>query len=445
MSRSHPSSLAVSRAVFPVAQACLLLACQPSEPVVTVGLPSAEPEEVGFSAEGLSAIDGVVQGHLEAGRIAGAVVAVARQGRLAFLAPYGVMDLGRGDPMVADAIFRICSMTKPITAVAAMQLVDQGTIVLDDPVSRFIPAFSNVQVFTGGSAAAPELRAPARPLTVRDLLTHTGGLTYGMFEPHPVDSMYVAANLINHATTLEEFANRAATMPLRFDPGTRWNYGIGLDIMGRVIEVASGQSFDAYLQEHLFAPLGMTETGFTIRAGTESRIPTLYAPGPDGALVPLPVPVCGDHGPSQRLLSGGGGLVSTAGDYLRFAQMLLNGGELDGQRVLSSGSAAAIMQNQLDPALLPLPSAAAVLGALDRPGQGHGFGGGVLLDADATPIADAPGVYRWMGYAFTFFWIDPTEELIGIVMAQYVPTVPPTTSLEKDVEAVIYGALTPRR
>jgi CubicO group peptidase (beta-lactamase class C family) len=215
--------------------------------------------------------------------------------------------------------------------------------------------------------------------------------------------------------------------------------------MGRVIEVATGQSLDAYLQEHVFGPLGMTETGFTVPAGAESRLPTLYAPGPDGALVPVPTSVCGDYGPAQRLFSGGGGLVSTVADYLRFAQMLLNGGELDGQRVLSTGSAAAIMQNQLDPALLPLPSAAAVLGALDRPGQGHGFGGGVLLDADATAIPDAPGVYRWMGYAFTFFWIDPNEELIGIVMAQYVPFVPPTTSIEKEVEAVIYGALTPGR
>ena len=424
----------------------IALACTPAEePVAIAGLPAAPPEAVGLSGERLAAIEGVVQAHLDAGRLAGAVVAVARQGQLAFLESYGVMDLERGDPMRPDAIFRICSMTKPVTAVAAMQLVDRGLIALDDPVSKYIPAFADVQVYNGGSVSAVQVRPPARPVTIRDLLMHTGGLTYGMFDPHPVDSLYAQANLFDWGSTLEAFADRVAGLPLRFDPGTQWNYGVGLDVMGRVIEVASGQPFDRYLQERIFDPLGMTETGFVFPAGSEARIPTLYVPGEGGALAPMPAPVCGSYGPDQRLLAGGGGLVSTVADYLRFAQMLLKAGELDGQRVLTAASAAAIMQNQLSPDLVPLRGLEAVLGPLGQPGLGHGYGGGVLVDAAATPIADAPGVYRWLGYAYTFFWIDPTEELIGMVWAQYVPFIPPATSIEKEVEAVIYGALTAPR
>ncbi|MFN2316349.1 MAG: serine hydrolase domain-containing protein [Gemmatimonadales bacterium] len=441
-----PASPRLSRLVVVPGLLAGLLSCAPADPPgPTVGLPMADPAEVGFDAGRLDAIGGVVQGHLDAGRIAGAVVAVAKQGRLAFLDSYGVMDLARGDAMPTDAIFRICSMSKPVTAVAAMQLVERGAIALDDPVSKYIPAFATMQVYAGGSAAQPVLRAPARAVTVRDLLVHTSGLTYGMFDTHPVDTLYGQTNLFDWGSTLEVFADRVAGLPLKFDPGTAWNYGVGLDIMGRVIEVAAGQSFEAYLQEHLFAPLGMTETGFTFPAGSEARVPTLYVPGDGGALAPMPAPVCGDYGPGQRLTAGGGGLVSTVADYLRFAQMLLNAGELDGQRVLSEASARAILQNHLPAELVPLPLGEAVLGALVHPGLGHGFGGGVLVDAAATPINDAPGVYRWMGYAYTFFWIDPTEALIGMVWAQYVPFVPPTTSIEKEVEAVVYEALLPGR
>jgi CubicO group peptidase (beta-lactamase class C family) len=424
----------------------IALACSPAEePVATAGLPAAPPEQVGLAGERLAMIEGVVQAHLNAGRLAGAVVAVARQGRLAFLESYGVMDLERGDPMRTDAIFRICSMTKPVTAVAAMQLVDRGLIALDDPVSQYIPTFAAVQVYAGGSAGEPTLRPPARPVRIRDLLMHTSGLTYGMFDPHPVDSLYAQANLFDWSTSLEVFADRVAGLPLRFDPGTQWNYGVGLEIMGRVIEVAAGQPFDRYLQEHLFGPLGMTETGFVFPAGSDARIPTLYVPGEDGALAPMPAPVCGSYGPDQRLLAGGAGLVSTVADYLRFAQMLLNAGDLDGQRVLTEASATAILQNHLPGELLPISIDEAVMGALAYSGLGHGYGGGVLVDATATPIDDAPGVYRWMGYAYTFFWIDPTEELIGMVWAQYVPFIPPATSIEKEVEAVVYGARTGAR
>lgn len=425
----------------------LLLACAGSAENAPVGsgLPMAVPEDVGLSGERLAEIRDVVQGHLDAGRLAGAVVAVAREGRVVFLEPYGVMDLERRDPMRLDAIFRICSMTKPVTAVAAMQLVDRGLLSLDDPVSRYIPAFATVQVFTGGTAAEPVLRAPAGPVTIRDLLRHTSGMTYGLFDTHPVDTLYAQANLFDWSATLDTFAERVASLPLRFDPGTRWNYAIGLDLMGRVIEVASGQSFDAFLRDNLFGPLGMTETGFTFPAGSEGRVPTLYGPGPDGALVPVPGPVCGEYGPSQRLLGGGGGLVSTVPDYLRFAQMLLNGGELDGQRILTAASAAAVMQNQLPSGLVPLPPMDAVVGALAHSGLGHGLGGGVLVDAAATLIDDAPGVYRWMGYASTFFWIDPTERLIGTVWSQYVLFVPPSASIEKEIEAVVYDARTSAR
>jgi CubicO group peptidase (beta-lactamase class C family) len=421
----------------------ITLACTPAEEsVVTGGLPAAPPGSVGLSGERLAMIEGVVQAHLDAGRLAGAVVAVARQGQLAFLESYGVMDLERGDPMRTDAIFRICSLSKPVTAVAAMQLVDRGLIALDDPVSKYIPRFADVQVYDGGSAAAVRVRPPARPVTIRDLLMHTSGLTYGTFDAHPVDTLYAQANLFDWGSSLELFADRVAGLPLKFDPGTQWNYGVGLDVMGRVIEVASGQPYDRYLQEHLFGPLGMSESGFVFPAGSEARIPTLYVPGEDGALAPMPAPVCGSYGPDQQLLAGGGGLVSTVPDYLRFAQMLLNAGELDGQRVLTEASATAMLQNQLPQELLPLSIDEAVMGALAYAGLGHGYGGGVLVDATATPIDDAPGVYRWLGYAYTFFWIDPTEELIGMVWSQYVPFVPPATSIEKEVEAVVYGART---
>ena len=405
---------------------------------VAPGLPRARPDEVGLSAEALARIAPALRSYTESARLPGIVFAVARHGKLVQLDAVGLMDIAQRTPMRTDAVFRIFSMTKAVTGAAVAQLIERGKIRLDDPVSKYIPAFANVRVYAGGPSAAPTLRAPTRPITIVDLLTHTAGLTYGAFGNSPVDSIYRAAGMLDPARTIAQFADSIARLPLIADPGTRWNYSMAMDVLGRVVEVASGTSFDRYLHDELFMPLGMRETGFHATPAMQGRIATIYTRAASGALVPDAALVGPGYRATDKVFAGGQGLLSTAPDYLRFTQMLLNGGTLDGRRVLRPESVALMMRNHLPASLSPI--APPPLGS--KRGYGQGFGGIVMLDSVAAGLPTSPGEYQWCGYAGTYFWIDRATDLIGMVWTQLYAGCP--HPIEPQFQKLVYGAIVGR-
>ncbi len=419
-----------------VAIACTgaLAACAASR---TPALPVAPPEALGLSQAALDRIDPALQAFVDSGQVSGIYAVIARHGHIGYERTFGRMDLARGRPMRPDAIFRIYSMTKPVIAVGILRLVDQGRVDLDDPVSKYIPSFANVQVFAGGTADAPVLRAPDSPITVRQLLNHTSGLPYGL-TPGPVDTIFTRARLYDADRTLEEFADSLARIPLLFSPGTEWSYGSGIDVAGRVIEVASGQPLDRFLDEQLFRPLGMRDTGFRIRPETRNRLATVYTPGPDGMLEP----VRGDRlmamfEPGARFFWGSGGLLSTPDDMLRFTQMLLDGGVLGGTRILRPETVARMTHNTLPPELTPVPS-----GALRDPSYGFGLGVAVRVDTAQATRPGPVGIYRWSGYLGTYFWVDPQNDLIAMVWTQLSPG--SRVPLEATFQERVYAAVRPQ-
>jgi len=396
--------------------------------------PVVRPEAIGLSAPALARIKPALQAYVDAGKLAGIVGVVARHGKVGYLDTVGRMDIAQQTPMRADAVFRIYSMTKPVIAVAVLRLMEQGKLRLDDPLAKFIPAFGRVQVYAGGPAASPTLRAPDGGITIEHLLTHTSGLTYGYFGDTPVDSLYRRPDLNDPAMTVGEFADRLAGIPLAFSPGKAWNYSMSIDVLGRVVEVASGRPLDRFLQEEVFAPLGMTETGFHVRPEMAGRIPVLYSQGPDGKLLATEPLLDPSYLPGARFLSGGGGLLSTPADYLRFAQMILNGGELDGRRMLKRETVALLTRNHLPPSLTPIESP-----LVGQGGYGQGLGGVVLVDSARAGLPGSPGIYRWWGYAGTFFWVDPKADLIGMVWTQFVPG--RAYPVELDFQRLVYDAI----
>ena len=402
------------------------------------GLPRAQPEDVGLSRDALARITPALKTYTDSGRLPGIVVAVARHGKLVHLEAQGWMDIAQRTPMRTDAVFRIYSMTKAVTGAAVAQLIERGKIHLDDPVSKYIPAFADVRVFVGGSAAQPLLRAPARAVTIAHLLTHSAGLTYGAFGNTPVDSMYRSAGLLDPTRTIGQFADSLARLPLLSDPGSKWNYSMAMDVLGRVVEVASGKRFDRYLEDELFTPLGMRETGFHATAAMSGRITTIYGRGPSGALVPDPTLVGAGFRADDKVFAGGQGLLSTIADYLRFTQMLLNGGELDGHRVLSRESVSMMLRNHLPPELSPISPPP--LGS--KRGYGQGFGGVVMLDSVAAGLPTSPGEYQWCGYAGTYFWVDRALDLIGMVWTQVYAGCP--HPIEMQFQKLVYGAIVAR-
>ncbi len=394
---------------------------------VETPLPWADPHEVGVSAERLEQIPVAMQRYVDEGRVGGIVTAVARRGRLVHWNAVGFRDLESRDPLEPNDIFRIYSMTKPITSVAVMMLVEDGAMSVDDPVSRYLPAFANVEVYSDG-----ELVSPRQPITIADLLGHTSGLTYGLFGSTPVDSLYREANVFSG--DLANLADEVAGLPLLDHPGSRWNYSVSTDVLGRLVEVVGGQPFDEFLGARIFTPLGMTDTDFVVPAAKTARFTTGYAAGRGGSLRMVDSPVEGTYNRTPALLSGGGGLVSTAADYVRFAQMLLNGGELDGVRLLGPETVELMRTNRLADDLIPIRIAT-------WRGDGYGFGLGfsVLVDEDATPVPDNNGVFRWWGIGSTYFWIDPEAELVGLVMTQLNPPTLPV--LETEFQTLVYNAL----
>lgn len=379
----------------------LAFACTAAPPS---GLEIAEPTAVGLLAERLDDIGPAMSAFVDDGRLPCVMTMIAADGNVVYWEAEGDRvlpdaDGDGGDPLERDDIFRIYSMSKPITSCAVMMLVDDGAIALDDPVSKFIPEFADAQVVRGG-----ELEDAATDVTVRHLLTHTGGLTYGFFGNTPTDIAY--RTIFNTATSLEDFAARIGEQPLLSEPGERWHYSASSDILGRVVEVASGTPFEEFLQTRIFDPLEMDDTGFSVPAEDRDRFTGNYT-SRAGALALADSPVDGRYTKAPAFPSGGGGLVSTASDYIRFSQMLLNDGELDGARVLSADSARAMRTNQLPAGMRTF-----------FPGHGFGLGHAVLIDEDATPIADHNGEFNWAGAANTFYWIDPETRTVGLVWTQ---------------------------
>lgn len=393
------------------------------------GLPAATPDTVGMSVDGLARIEPAVQAYVDDGRVAGVMTMVARGGHVVHWAAAGMRDLDAGDPLEPDDIFRIYSMTKPVTSTGVMILVEEGAVALDDPVSKFIPEFADVTVLDDDG----ERVAPAGPMTVEHLLTHTSGLTYGFFGDSAVDRLYNESGFFTQSVGLEDFAQRVAGLPLLASPGTRWNYSVSTDILGRVIEVASGQSFDAFLQERIFDPLGMDDTAFMVPEEKRGRFLANYARA-DDALQMIDSPDDGQYTRPPAWVSGGGGLASTASDYIRFAQMLLGDGALGDVRILAPETVAMMRSNRLPDAMVPIQ-----LGTFLSPGYGFGLGFAVAVDADATPEPDNNGVFRWAGAANTFFWIDPEADLIGMVWTQFNPFA--AYNLEREFQTLVYEAV----
>lgn len=398
------------------------------------------PEEVGLSSEGLARIDAHLRSrYVDPGKIAGCLTLVARHGKVAHLSALGSMDLARQKPMRDDAIFRIYSMTKPITSVALMMLHERAVFQLTDPVHKWIPEFEHLSVYRYGKYPTFTTDPASRPMTVRDLLTHTSGLTYGFMERTGVDAAYRRLRLGEGAGTLRDFVKALATLPLEFSPGTAWNYSVATDVLGYLVEAMSGQPFDQYLREKIFEPLGMKDTGFTVRPGEVERFAANYARGPGKELVLFDDPADSPYTRSKTFFGGGSGLVSTAADYFRFAEMLRRGGELDGARLLGPRTLRYMVTNHL-PGGADL--AALALGSFSETryeGVGFGLGFSVTIDPVRAQTPSSVGEFGWGGMASTAFWVDPVEDLAVVFMTQLVPS--STFNFRGQLKSLVYGAI----
>ena len=401
-----------------------------------------DPAEAGFGADRLERIDRHFARYVDDGRLPGWLLAVTRAGRVVHVSTYGQRDMESGLPVELDTVFRIYSMTKPVTSVAAMMLYEEGAFELKDPVSRFIPSFADVRVYRQGSALKPITEPAVEPVRIWHLLTHMSGLTYGFHYTHPVDAMYRAAGFewaSPPGMDLAACCDAWAAFPLLFQPGTEWNYGVSTDVLGRVVEVASGQPLDRFFDERIFRPLGMDETAFLVDEGDAERLAALYTPDPaTGKATRLDA--LGNLALKRpRALSGGGGLVSTAADYHRFTQMLLNEGELDGVRLLGTRTVRYMAQNHLPGGV--------DLEAIGRPlfsettfdGMGFGLGFSVLDDPVKNKVLASTGEFAWGGAASTAFWIDPVEQVTALFFTQLLPS--SSHPIRPQLKQLVYQAL----
>jgi CubicO group peptidase (beta-lactamase class C family) len=378
----------------------------PSAAKATPSLPTAKPEAIGLSALRLQRMRDAYQREIDKGTTPGVVSMVARRGQVGWFEAQGSQNPADGAPMATNSLFRIFSMTKPIVSLGIMMLVEDGHLLLNDPLSKYIPEFANQKVGIERNGQL-EFALPVRPITIQDLLRHTSGISYEITGNGMVQRMYAKAKTFSRDITNEEHAKLIASMPLMCQPGAEWNYSRSTDILGRVIEVVSGKTLSAFLGERILAPLQMNETGFHTAQGNASRIaqpfPTDPWTGDKVALFnPLEIP---------KMESGGGGLVSSAMDYARFCQMLLGGGALDGTRIIGRTTLTFMASNHLAPHVK-------VESHLLPPGHGFGLGFAVRTDEGLAPYAGSVGQFFWSGVAGTFFWIDPKEDLFAIFLSQ---------------------------
>lgn len=430
---------------------------------------TVSPETVGLSSARLQRVSRWMATQVRDGRLPGLSVLIARRGQVALYEHVGHMDVEQGKPMADDTIVRIYSMTKPVTSVAAMMLYEAGAFQLDDPIAAFLPAFADVRVWRGGTAPVTETVAAERPITVRHLLTQTSGLTYAFMQATPVDALYrqegicftdAEASFGALSGSLADKVDHLATVPLLCQPGSEWNYSVATDVVGRLVEVWSGQPLDRFFQKHIFAPLGMDDTAFTVPADKLERFAACYGqrggadlsrvhqPGTGAetgrrgrgtGLKLLDTPATSRFLQPTRLYSGGGGLTSTMADYTRFCQMLLNRGELDGQRLLGRKTVEYMTTNHLpgnrDMAAMGQP----VWSETNYEGIGFGLGFAVVLDPVTAQVLGSAGEYHWGGAASTAFWIDPAEELYVILLTQLIPS--SAYPLRRELRVLTYQAI----
>ena len=414
---------------------------------------------MGLSSERLSRITAWLEQQVGTNRLAGCSALVARHGEVVYQQSVGHADLETAKPFANDTIVRAYSMTKPITTMAAMMLYEEGCFQLDDPVALYLPEFLQTRVWAGGNASLEETTPQETPMTVRHLMTHTSGLTYGFMQANVVDAAYRQAGVEQPSDVkdLEEWVQRAAALPLICQPGSQWNYSISTDVLGRLVEVWSGLSLEDFFQQRIFNPLQMLDTGFHVTAENQARFAALYSPlsgadmshvakSGDALAVVKPPGIKLQEGSAKSsyfepasLFSGGGGLVSSMADYARFCQMLLNKGELDGKRLLGRKTVEYMRTNQLpnnsDMADMGQP----VWSETSYDGNGFGLGFAVVLDPVKAHIITSVGEHHWGGAASTFFWIDPVEDLYVIFLTQLIPS--STYPIRRELRSRVYQAL----
>lgn len=400
-----------------------------------------DPGEVGLDAKALDRLDQHFAHYVDEGRLPGYLVAVSRGGRVAHLTTHGRRDIAAGLPVEADTLWRIYSMTKPVTAVAALILVEEGRLSLDDPVDRYLPAFAEPRVYVSGSGADTVTRPADGPILVRHLMTHTAGLTFAFYHTHPVDALYREAGLessVVPGSNLAETTDVYASLPLQFEPGTQWNYSVASNVLGRIIEVVSGQPLDTFFAERIFGPLGMTDAGFRVDGEQAGRLSELYGDADGGGIEPIPgLPLYG----RPRFLSGSGGMVASAHDIHRFAELLRRRGELDGTRLLAPGTVDLMTSNHL-------PGGADLRAFGSRPahdepgndGVGFGLSVSVVIDPARTQAPSGLGTYGWSGVATTTFWVDPSRDLSVQFMTQVRPK--SSHTIFQDLKRLVHEAVT---
>ena len=378
--------------------------------------------------------------YIQPGKLPGALTLVARHGQVVWCHAQGQRDVDRARPMERDTVFRVYSMTKPVTAIAMMQLYEQGKFLLNDPVHKYIPSWKNLRVFKSGHYPDFKTEPATTTMTIRDLFTHTSGLTYGFTERTPVDAAYRKLKLDGSPIlTLDKLVERLADLPLEFSPGTAWNYSVSTDVLGYLVQQLSGQPLDEYFEEHIFKPLGMTETGFHVRPDQQDRLAACYLYQQGDTMKLQDDPERSRYLKAPRFHSGGGGLVSTIDDYFRFAQALCQGGEYQGARIIGRKTLEFMLRNHL-PGGQDLP-AMSIGGFSETPYAGTGFGLGfsVKTDAPASHTIGSEGEYGWGGLAGTHFMVDPSEDLVLIFMTQLIPS--RAYPVRQELRALAYGAL----
>jgi CubicO group peptidase (beta-lactamase class C family) len=405
--------------------------------------PPASPESAGMSKAAFERLDAhLKRRYIDAGRFPGAQLLVYRRGKIVHSAVQGFADLERKIPVKDDTIFRIYSMTKPITSVAFMMLVEEGAVALDEPVHKYIPEWQNLGVFLAGTAPAFLTRPPSRPMLIVDLLRHTSGLTYGFQQRSNVDAAYRDMKIgeIEKAGTLQSMIDGLAKLPLEFSPGEAWNYSIATDVVGYLIGKISGKPFEQFLKERIFDPLGMNDTDFFVASDKADRFAACYAADGKGGMTLQDDPTTSSFLSPPSLISGGGGLCSTAADYLTFCRALIGGGELGGVRLIGPKTLALMTSNHL-PGGRDLPEMSrSLFSEAAYNGIGFGLGFSVTLNPAQTLIPGSAGEYAWGGAATTSFWIDPAEELIAIFMTQVLPS--SAYPWRRELRTMVYSAIT---
>ncbi len=399
----------------------------------------AKPEDVGLSSRQLDRVTAWAERWVAEGKLPGVTTMVARRGKTVHAQSCGLATIATGQTMALDTIVRIYSMTKPLTTVAAMMLYEQGLFQLDDPIARTLPYFSGMRVAAGGQRGKIDTVPAARDITFRDLMTHTSGLTYGFMQSTLVDALYrdMGIDFQTAETSLAELVEKLAGLPLLAQPGAEWNYSVATDVLGHLVAVLSGEPFGTFLERRVLAPLGMVDTAFHVPPEKAPRFAANYARGPDGKLAVIDDPAASRYLKPRAICSGGGGLVGTAADYMRFCQFMLNRGELDGVRLLGRKTVELMTSNHLrgDMAAMGMPR----FSESSYEGVGFGLGFSVMLDPARAQIVGSPGEFAWGGAASTAFWVDPAEDMAVVLLTQLTPS--STYPIRRELRALTYAAI----